>query len=253
MIEKINYSLCCPIYNEAKYLPYVIPSWLRLNPGPSEFILVFDRCSDRSEEICQKYLKNLKHKFIIKGDLAPDWNSQIAYNRHVAFNSANFNIILNTDADTILDPKIMEYLRLVGCRFDMISFRRINYPLDYRFWLRINYPRPYLDFSSAIYFFWKPTWKKVGFDKRVMRSDDTTLMVQLKERGFRYCFESHTRSIHLRKTGGFSSQDHGFTSGVERWKFQHSPVWKVVLSTLIHRKPKLLVGYLYARRKTKES
>lgn len=245
----MKFSVVVPIHNEEKLLPYSLPSIFRLKPD--EAILIFDRCTDRSIElakgIAEKFGYLRKTKFIKLNEPSPDWRFRLAFLRRYGFNMAENDIILNTDADTLLDEKISEYLPLVGKdEIALVGFSRISYPLKFQNFIArlVSTFIPKIGFAG-LYAFSKKAWLETEDKeavKKIPRAEDTYLYLSISKK-YRTKFIK-TNTLHLRPQE--TAKMH-LIRGTTYWTVQHNPLWKAILHSIIYFRPLVLVGYLHAR------
>lgn len=91
-------SAIIPTLNEEELLPYCLDSIINQTHPPDEIIVVDAGSTDRTLEIARKY----KVKIIELG------TANVAYQREVGAKHAMGDVILSTDADTILNDKFIE-------------------------------------------------------------------------------------------------------------------------------------------------
>jgi len=245
----MNLSVVMPIHNEEEFLHYSLPSIFRLKPD--EVILIFDRCTDRSIEITKKITEKLgyskKTKIIELNDPSPDWKFRVAFLRRYGFKMAKNETVLNTDADTILDKKIIEYLPLTSKNGTaLVSFSRTPYPLTFQNFIAklVSTFIPKIGFTG-IYAFSKKTWLETENQeaaKKILRAEDTYLYLSISKK-YKTMFVK-TNTIHLRPE---EKANRHFIMGVTRWTVRHDSLWMTIIRSLVYLRPLLLAGYLYAR------
>lgn len=231
-----------PIHNEEAMLPISLPSILNLDPPPSEVVCVFDRCTDDSLKVAEGILGGLLRPVFIE-ELS-DWVFHVAYVRRTGFRKAKENVILNTDADVLLDPSIRRYFPVIGRdNVAMISFERVDYPPNWRHCLaRILQPAFPGGFHGQ-YFLHKPAWLEAedqGELKKMRGSEDSFLYRNLVRKGYQYRFADDIRNVHLRQ---HEDMETWMRRGMARRQLRY-PLWKVVADSVIFGRPGLLVGWL---------
>ncbi|RKY54776.1 MAG: hypothetical protein DRP89_04575 [Candidatus Neomarinimicrobiota bacterium] len=252
--KKTKFSVIMPIHNEERYLYYSLPSIYKLKPD--EVILIFDRCTDNSLKVARKIAKHFKYldktKFIELNEPSPKWKFRVAYLRRYGFKLAKNNIILNTDADTILDPKIREYIKYI-CKdkIALISFGRKTYPITFQDFITriVSTINPKMGFTG-IYAFSKKAWIETENQeavKKIVRAEDTHLRISISKK-YRVAFIK-TNSIHLRPN---ESKNRHYIKGYTYWTVKKNPIWKAFLHSIIYLRPQLLTGYIHARIKIKQ-
>lgn len=245
----MKFSVVMPIHNEEKYLPYSLPSIFRLKPD--EVLLIFDRCTDKSMEITKKIAEELgyfkKTKIIKLDEASPDWKFRVAFIRRYGFRIAKNDTILNTDADTVLDKKIIEHIPLIGKNgIALISFSRTNYPLTFQNFIAklVSTFIPKIGFTG-IYAFSKKAWLETEDQeaaKKIVRAEDTHLHLSISKK-YKTMFIK-TNTIHLRPEEKASRH---FIMGVTRWTVKHDSLWMTIIRSIVYLRPLLLAGYLHAR------
>jgi len=127
-----NFSVIMPIRNEESNLTFSLPSIYRLNP--SDIVLLFDRCSDGSlrqaREIASRH-KKLGITQFVSVDFPSDFGLRFAFLRTFGCKLAVCNTILITAADLVLDPKIRNYVDLVG-EYGLVTFEYVDFPVNWR-------------------------------------------------------------------------------------------------------------------------
>jgi glycosyltransferase involved in cell wall biosynthesis len=245
----MKFSIVMPIHNEQEFLPYSLPSIFYLKPD--EVGLIFDRCTDKSIEIAKKITEKFEYskktKFIELNNPSPDWKFRVAFLRRHAFKLAKNDVILNTDADTILDQKIIEYLHLVGKNgIALVSFSRTCYPLTFQNFIAklVSSLIPKIGFTG-IYAFSRKAWMETenqNAAKKIMRAEDTHLHRAISKK-YKTMFIK-TNTIHLRPE---EKANRHFIRGVTCWTVKHDSIWTTIIRSLIYLRPLLLAGYLHAR------
>lgn len=245
----VKFSVVMPIHNEEKLLSYSLPSIFRLKPD--EVILIFDRCTDNSLESAKKMAKRYKHgsrtKFVEPNGSHSGWKFRIAFLRRHGFNLAKNHVILNTDADTLLDEKIVDFLPLVGKKaIGMVMFSRRPYPRTFQSFVG-TLVSPFVPTTGfgALYAFSKKAWLETEDQesvKNVPRAEDTHLHSSISKK-YKTIFVK-TDTLHLRPKETAKSH---FIKGVTRWQAKRAPLWTVLIHSFIYLRPLVLSGYLKAR------
>lgn len=245
----VKFSVVMPIHNEEKLLSYSLPSIFRLEPD--EVILVFDRCTDNGFEIAEKIAEHYKYgsrtKFVEFNEPSPGWNFRVAFLRRHGFNLAKNHVVLNTDADNLLDEKIVNFLPLVSKNpIGMVMFSRRPYPRTLQNFVGTLFSPfvPTIGFG-ALYAFSKEAWLETENQesaKNVPRAEDTHIHLSISKK-YKTIFVK-TDTLHLRPK---ETADGHFMKGVTRWQAKRAPLWTVVLHSLIYLRPLVLSGYLKAR------
>ncbi len=248
-----KFSVVTPIHNEAKLLPYSLPSIFRLKPD--EVILIFDRCTDKSLEIAKRIAKRFKYgsrtKFIELNKKSHGWKFRVAFLRRHGFKLAKNNVILNTDADMVLDEKIMNYLHRVDKKaVGVLLFSRKPYPRTFQSFVGILVSKlAPLGFGfGALYAFSREAWLETENQesaRKVHRAEDTHLVSSISKK-YKTIFIK-TNTLHLRDRE--TAKNH-FMKGVTRWQAKRAPLWEVAIHSFVYLRPLVLSGYLVARLKS---
>ncbi len=250
----MKYSVVIPVHNEAKILPITLPTILKYEPD--EIVIIFDRCTDKSYEVARKIICD--HGFIesftpiFKRKPAPDWNHQLAHTRHIGFEKAKHDIILNVDADFILKDDPRKYFNLLGKnRVGMITYRCMDYTMfdfssiSVNILGRIAKFLPMVEPFAGMYAVYKPYWKAVGgFSKKITGCEDTYMYNALKRAGFKIFYAHDVGYYHVRVK---HSPERIFETGIQYWKILRAPLWKAILRSIVRGRPQFLKGYLVAR------
>jgi hypothetical protein len=241
-----------PIHNEQELLPYSLPSIYTLNPN--EVLLVLDRCTDKSKIVIQKIADYYKKREITHlmeiNETSPDWNKRSAFLRRYAFKLCKNEIILNTDADLILDKKIKKYLsKLINPTLGLIGFGFFDYPFNIQSFSKtiISKMTPFSGFAG-LYAFKKTAWletEKMESLKKISSSEDTHLRLSIMKK-----YETmhiNTKTLHLRPA---ESSERSYLRGVMYWDLLRYPLWKMIFYSLATFRTSSLRGYLDQRRKS---
>lgn len=242
-----------PVHNEENFLSYSLPSVYCLNP--SEFLVLLDRCNDNSENIIEKasslFRNNCETRIVISDEPSPEWNRRSSYLRRKGFQLAKNDVILNTDADIILDPKIATYLRDFSSNvLGLVGFGFIDYPYNVQSFLRMTVSQitPFSGYAG-LYAFSKKAWldtEDSEMVKKLLRSEDTHLRKSIAEKyRIRHI---NTRSLHLRPD---ETRERDFFRGVAHWDLLRFPLWLMLLYSMFTLRPASLIGYIRARYRKK--
>jgi len=249
----VDFSVVMPIHNEENLLSYSLPSVLKL--VPDEVILIFDRCTDRSLEIAEEITK--RYEFgsrtkLIELKSSQRWKFRVAFLRRHGFRLAKNHVILNTDADLILDGKIVDYLHLVGKKnIGIVLFSRIPYPRTLQSFLGTLFSPfvPIVGFGG-LYAFSKQAWLETENQesaKATPRAEDTHLRLSILRRHKEIFVKTKTLHLRPRETARYH-----FLKGVTRWQTKRESLWRVTIHSFIFLRPLVLSGYLKARLHNKE-
>lgn len=248
-MTRASFSVVMPIHNEARLLPYSLPSVFGLNPD--EVILIFDRCTDGSISLSKKitaYYNALRRTKVIEASENCDWKCRIAYLRRLGYKIAKNDIILTTDADIILDSQITDHILSIN-GIMLVVFERIDYPLTYqniiiRLLQRLPSSTLYRKFTG-IYVFSKRAWletEDLDEVKNIERAEDTHLQLAIsKKYPTKFVL---TKTYHLRPKE--TSKEH-YRRGKLYWQVAHRPMWLTILSAVILLRPSQIRGYIHER------
>ena len=89
---KLNVSLYIPVYNGESTIESVLKSVIKLSPGPDEIIVVNDGSSDKTKNILEKYINQIK---IINNSS----NMGLGYSRNRGVSESKNEDIASLDAD----------------------------------------------------------------------------------------------------------------------------------------------------------
>ena len=237
-----------PVYRDKRFLPYSLPSVYRLKPA--EVLLLFDSIEDI--EVAKKIAKKFSYEgrtiFIdLTKKSSPEWLCRIAFARRYGFEQATYNRILNTDADTTLDPRIKNYVDKVGEKnVGLVSFRRINYPIQLRHMISIVAQNFFPIGFTGLYVFYKPYWQEtedLEELKRLPSAEDTHLYLSMRKK-YKTLFVSEVKNFHLR---AIETKDRHYLTGKTKYSVEKAPLWKVLAHSIIYLRPVVFSGYLAER------
>ena len=122
---KPSISIIVPVYNVEPYLDECLNSILNQSMKPSEIILVDDGSTDRSGEICDKYLAYSNHVIVIHKQ-----NGGLSDARNVGLQAAKSDYVLFLDSDDTIALNTIEKFHSFICKKkadivvgNVISFR----------------------------------------------------------------------------------------------------------------------------------
>jgi len=243
-----------PIYKDKDFLVYSLPTIFRLKPN--EIILLFDSLEDIevAKKICRKFGFEDRTLFIDLTKIpSHNWKCRVAFARRYGFQIATNDIILNTDADTLLDPVIRKYIQKIGegsDKYVLISFERKE-KLTFREFIRRIYtkitPLPQKDKISAVYLFYRPVWSEAeDLDdlKKYPLLEDAHLHRALKNKGYKTLYVK-SNCLHLRplKDAPQTNYCRGLVYALEG-----APLRRIILRSLLQVRPAMLVGFLHTRK-----
>ena len=246
----MNYSVVMPIHNEATMLPLSLPSVYNLRP--SEVILIFDNCVDESEQVAKKIIKKhdpqnrittcindvtkeVEHKF------------RIAYLKRLGMDTAACDVVLSTDADIVLDPKINQHIEQIK-QFPFMSFEHFDFPVNWRTLIKraLRFiPLWTADKLSGIYAVdlkVRAECEDLEKVKSIEQGEDTLMQQCIRTKYPTKFF--HVKNIHLRPKE--DSARH-YRRGKYYWKTAKRGFLKTIASAVISGRFNLIRGYIHAR------
>jgi glycosyltransferase involved in cell wall biosynthesis len=248
--DRMDFSVVMPVHNEADLLPLSLPSVYRL--VPSEIIIIFDNCSDDSEEVAEKIISKYDPKAQITRTInnVPkeiEYNYRIAYLKRLGMDLASYDIVLIADADIILDPKIHKLMPQIT-RFPFMSFEHVDFPVNWR--TRIKSVLRFIplwteDKLSGVYAVDLNVKKECEDPEKVKtieQGEDTLMQRSIRTKYPTNFF--HVNNIHLRPKE--DSARH-YRRGVYYWKTAKRGFLKTILSAIISGRYNLIRGYIHAR------
>ena len=263
--ENSDFSVVLPIHNEAELLKFSFPSIFRLNP--KETILLFDNCTDDSYDVAIRIAKSMnffkKSIFkIVDKEEVKQFSFRPTILRRMGYNIAKCDKILKTDADLILDPKIKDYIYLLGKKSVRIfTFEYIDYPISYRhmvkrFLEKLKLPLPKSErWLGGNILFFREDWKN-AFNKRqenenkkvdlhrLKRGEDTLFHKLLLSKHYRSEIVL-TNTIHLRPV---ESPERHYLRGQISWNVAKRPFIIILIQAIFFNRFNMIKGYLDAKR-----
>jgi len=249
----IKFSVVVPIHNEEKNLPYSLPSIYRLNPD--EVILLMDHCTDNSEHVAYGLVKQYgmldRTRFVGVDSRESDFRFCHAFNRYYGGQLASYDVVLNVDADLIVDHKIASYVERVGKNgVGFISFLHKNYPVDWRLLVKrllvaMNFPCVGREKWLGVIRLYNRRIANELEDldelKQLMMAQDAHLRRAIAKKYKTVCVVSNT--LHLRP----SESSRHYLRGRLYWIDLHRSFLVTLLSSVIVLRLNLLKGYIHAR------
>lgn len=256
-IDKIKiqqaFTVVMPVHNEEKFLPLSLPSIFNLKP--SEVILMFDRCTDKSLEVAKEL--SLKHqfydktKFVIVNEKSK-WKFRFSFLRCFGIDMASNDIILITGADLILDSRIANHLSRIN-QFPFISFNYIEIPVNFTNLMQrllSHLPPPFKsDKLAGIYF----VNRKVLYEcedreklKQLDGGEEIFLHYSIKKRYSTDYVIANT--IHLRPK---HSAERHYMEGRLAWMSGHRRFLKIAIVAIVTGRFSTIKGYIHERFRTR--
>lgn len=104
-MKNLKISVVVPVFNSEKYLEKCIDSIINQTYKNIEIILINDGSSDKSEEICNSYLKTYKNIKLINQS-----NSGVSVARNNGLKSSTGDYVLFVDSDDWLEKDMLEIM-----------------------------------------------------------------------------------------------------------------------------------------------
>jgi len=245
-----TFSVVLPVHNEEAFLPYSLPSILRLNP--TELILIFDRCTDRSVQLAISIVKACNYsgetRTVFISEKLSSRLFQLAGIRRRGYALAKTNIILSTGADIILDSEVHQApIVFADDRIALVSLGCMDYPVSPRNLIgnlvshimnKLGHPRFYGPFL-----FKRDKWLEVSNTEKIgIISEDAPLWLALLQK---YKMKiHHAKCLHLRQD---ETHSRNYARGRDYWRVAKRNVLFALASSLLMLRPSLLAGYLHER------
>ncbi len=243
--------------------PLTYTRWIDDNGHPTQFFYQFlldlwRRGDDEDsslvgplaqiKKLAQKFGNKSETRYIELNEPSLEWKCRLAFLRRYGYGLANNDIILNTDADIILDKKVKKYISKIGKNgIGIISFSYMDYPLTIQYFIRkLTLKLPLVDGFTGQFLFSKEAWLETDDEesvKQIISNEDIYLRKLICERYKRFHVE--TKSIHLRPR---RTKADNYMRGVVRWNEYTRSLGSTVISSIIYLRPATIVGYLHARR-----
>lgn len=247
----MNISIVVPVHNEENYLPYSIPSLLKLRDKVHEYIFVLDNCGDNSIYYIRRYFPDTKILFLNRHR----WRYYAAESFQYGFDHADGDVILAAGADLIIDMDIPDIINKVfqDSTVGSICFRYLNYDL-YSFTRRLHgfYENIYKNIAqrfrkaarhTGFYAFRRSLMFEIGGLKDIVSEYDE-FSRRVKKHGYKVVYIPYTRTLHLRP--GLTNNKQ-FIQGAARNTLPQYNILNTLFHSIVHLKPYLFTGFLYGR------
>ena len=199
---KLNVSLYIPVYNGESTIESVLKSVIKLSPGPDEIIVVNDGSSDKTKNILEKYINQIK---IINNSS----NMGLGYSRNRGVSESKNEDIASLDADVEVDSNWLKDLFEIKEKFgSAISGGKLRSIYDH--WRHVhatqnsfgekdieNLGKPLAGSNTLLS---KSAWKKVGgYDNQYKTNgEDATFCQKLLSSNYKISYSAKAISYHLR-------------------------------------------------------
>jgi cellulose synthase/poly-beta-1,6-N-acetylglucosamine synthase-like glycosyltransferase len=228
------------IYNEEKFLPYSLPNIV--DPVFNELVFVFDRCTDKSEELVKGFMDE---RFVIFHKDKQEWVNPCAESKSVGVSLANKELLMISDADVILDiDSVKKAIKLFEKDIDAVVFSYNQYSLSGTIFNRIK--------DEWINLLWRfirkskfqPTRSGIYMIKKEMAIiPDLTGEYDHLQQTLR-TFPINTKTIHLRPRRSKKTQ---IQRGRVRSNLPQYTAFKTLITSLLLLEPHTFVGFLMGR------
>ena len=205
---KLNVSLYIPVYNGESTIESVLKSVIKLSPGPDEIIVVNDGSSDKTKNILEKYINQIK---IINNSS----NMGLGYSRNRGVSESKNENIASLDADVEVDSNWLKDLFEIKEKFgSAISGGKLREKYKdrsiYDHWRHVhatqnsfgekdieNLGKPLAGSNTLLS---KSAWKKVGgYDNQYKTNgEDATFCQKLLSSNYKISYSAKAISYHLR-------------------------------------------------------
>jgi hypothetical protein len=246
----VNFSIVCPIRDEVDIVPITLPSFYSLNP--SEVILCLDKpAPQKLVDVIGKVTDLLGVSGItkiIEVEHDKEYNWQQAYIRRSGFLKASNDIILTSDIDLVLDPRIKNYLGLIKDDVGLVSFNKVAYPITIRSAIGNAIQKIWRHESfTGLYAFSRKAWLETEdiehLKHQITRAEDTHLDYYLTKK-YKSRFIGNLENLCLRPKEGKQYQ---YMQGVNRWLIRKQSLVRMILTSILYFRPYAFVGYMHAK------
>jgi glycosyltransferase involved in cell wall biosynthesis len=232
-------SIIIPVHNEEKYLPYSLKPLADLRDTPIIFVL--DRCQDGSEAIVRKFARKRDNVTVLKKEDDsktdnPAWEAYLTGAEQVRRGR-----VLFLGADVIMDTRVFCYLN----RARLLKFRYVNYASH--FWY--TFEKTFQRFTSKSYFLecidvnliHELPFMSESYNDIVQGRTKLTDILNAVSFNRKFVNIDSVECLHLRP---FIPEDRQLLQGYVR-HMQGVPLLKVLMHSLIYRKPHVFRGYVF--------
>ena len=247
-----SFSVIMPIHNEEDWLPLSLPSVYKLKP--SEVILFFDRCTDKSIKVAQSLAKS--HGMLEKTRLVnvhadvDGFTMRFAYMRWLACMHCRTDIVLITGADLILDRKISTYITLLNDKVRFVNFSYLDYPVNPRNLLKRLMTKifPMIGgerWLSGVHAFFKSAMfecENLEELKTLEGAQDTHIHKAIQKRYLTTYVNTNTKHLRPKESGA-----RHYFRGTLYWRSAKRGFFITLLSALSMFRLNLIKGYIHER------
>lgn len=285
-MSKIQWSLVCPIKDEIDLIPVTLPSFFKVKP--SEVVLCFDNPPHKEayrvvKKIASRYNVSTKFVFVNRN---PEFAFHQAWVRRKGFLEAEYDKILTTDIDLVVNKNVLQAVKIVGKNdIGLVSCQKFNYPKSlvgfwrimgrtflkkfvYPFWHRHRGEGLQMTTFTGLYALYRPYWldseddniKKLKNPKTALRKGNEPIVgakVCLGEDTYlRNCMEQKHNVAYLNAVGAIIVTErelkHHSHVQFERGRYYFDrgrSVLGAIVTMVMHFQPYYLKGYFYERRR----
>ena len=234
-------SAVVAVHNEARYLPYSLPTLK--HPVFDELIFVLDRCSDASEGVLKTHAD---HRFHMVHKLEQQWQDSCSEAKHLGCQHASGDFIMMTDADVILDmPAITQAVHILA-HDRSVDIVVIAYKFHTLFSIRERLRDEWLNLLGTL--IRKLKLQPVRSGVFLMRKSVAHTAYIFDTVGqYDFLQQTHssvaliTHTLHLRPKRDKASQ---LRRGGLRRKLPQYSLLKILLVAFLQAQPSLLLGYI---------
>lgn len=248
----MKYTVVCPMHNEQANLYAWLYSVKLLDPD--EVIVALDNCTDDTRRHLELHREIAEPGYSLKilehGEEA-GYRMRVAGLRRKMYQEAAHDIILNTSADLIHDPRIRNHLTKIGDKVKLVKFGYMDSPPNIQGYLRQLYSRftPWKSMSGLMAFS-REAWLKtedLEEAKRLDSSEDTHLIQAIESR-YRSRYVP-TTTLHLRPT---ETRSRNYRRGWNYGKMVKVTPVRAFLTAAFMLRPMFFSGYIHQRRQRNE-
>ena len=267
MCDKLtDFSVVMPIHNESELLKLSLPSVLRLDPA--ETILLFDNCTDDSYDVAVEITKKMNYYEktvfrLVSAEEGSEFSFRPTFLRRMGYLMAKCGKVLKTDADLVLDPKIKNYVSLLGKDdVGIINFEHLDFPISYRHMIKrllekMKIPLPQSErWLGGNVLFCLDDWKKAFYERqkdenrkidlsKVARGEDTLFHKLLLSERKRKSIIVLTNTLHLRPV---ESPTRHYLRGQISWNVAQRSFPLILAQALIFNRLNMIKGYMDAKK-----
>ena len=243
-----RFTVVSPMHNEAENIAIWMESLDKLLPD--EVIIILDRCTDETETKIKTIYESTKPDYelrLIPYNKPSTYTMRAAHLRRLAYKEARNDIILNTGADLIHDPKIREHIQKIDKDTRLIKFGYLDYPYNLQSFLRQLYSKytPWKSHSGLMAFSRK-AWLETENQqtvKTIHSSEDTHLIRAIETRYHSRYYP--TKTLHLRPT---ETPGRDYQRGINyQDQLKIHPI-RALLTSIMMLRPQFFLGYIHRRR-----